>query len=305
MSALPEVSVVAPLYGSHGTLAGFLDALSRQTFRDFEVVLVDSSPGEESARIVSARDEPLVYLRSRERLLPQAARGLGVTRARGRLLVFTDPDVYAEPDWLERLVAARRETGHVVVGALACHGTRWLDRGIHLTKFSKWLPGTAPHPVDMGPTANLLVPRELFERVGGFRGDMLMGDDTLSRDLVASGATLWLETRAVVAHHHLETAAGFLRERFRRGRLFGALRMEHLGGGRGVALLFLAATALPVRLASNLGHAAWHAARTANGASYVATFPVVFAGFSAWLFGEAVAYARALSPSAPRGSVSS
>ncbi|MBK6408063.1 MAG: glycosyltransferase [Holophagales bacterium] len=154
----------------------------------------------------------------------------GVDRSRGRLLVFTDPDVYAAPDWLERLVAAHGETGNVVVGALACHGSRWLDRGIHLCKFSKWLPAGERRPVDMSPTANMLVPAALFDEMGRFHGDMLMGDTTLSRNLLAAGRTLLFEPRAVVAHHHMETLRSFARERWRRRILFGRLRGSWMQG---------------------------------------------------------------------------
>ena len=111
MNGSPDVSVVVAVYLSETTLDGFLDALARQTFRDFETILVDSGPTEACARIVAHRDEPLVYVRSAGRLFPQAARNVGAERSRGRLLVFTDPDVYAAPDWLERLVAAHDETG--------------------------------------------------------------------------------------------------------------------------------------------------------------------------------------------------
>jgi glycosyltransferase involved in cell wall biosynthesis len=300
----PAVSVVVPVYGSEKTLPGFLDALRRQTFRDFEALLVDSSPTEACGKIVAARAEPLTYVRSDRRLLPQAARNVGAERSRGVLFVFTDPDVYAAPDWLERLVASHRETGAAVVGALTCHGSRWLDRGIHLCKFSKWLPGGAPRPVDMGPTASLLVSRADFEASGGFHGDMLMGDTTLSRDLRRAGRTLLLEPRAVVEHHHVERAGAFLRERLDRGVLYGRLRGGWMAGRKGRLAVLLLGSVLPLRLLSNLAHCALHAVRAGEGLVLLATFPVVLAGFSASIAGEAKGYAEALL-GASRGSESS
>ena len=304
MSGGPEVSVVVPVYLSEATLPGFLDALARQTFRDFETILVDSGPTDACERIVSGRAEALAYVRPGGSLLPPAARNAGAERARGTLLVHTDPDVYAAPDWLERLVAAHRETGHVVVGALACHGRRWLDLGIHLCKFSKWLPAGGRRPVDMGPTANVLLPRSLFEEVGRFHGDMLMGDATLSRDLVAVGATLLFEPRAVVDHHHIETLRSFLRERWRRGILFGSLRGGWMRERKAALLVLLLASVAPVRIASNLAHCATHAARSGGLGTFVATLPVVALGFTASILGEAKGYAEVLfGPS--RGSDSS
>lgn len=194
----PLVSVIVPAYDSHATLGGCLAALERQTFRGFEVLVIDSGPNPASARLAAERFPWVRFERSARRLLPHAARNRGVELARGELLVFTDPDIYAPPEWLERLVAAHRATDEPVVGALDCHGERWLDRGIHLCKFSKWLPAPpgAPanaRPVDMSPTANMLVARRHFEAVGGMPGDDFQGDVVLSRRLLAAGHTLWFE----------------------------------------------------------------------------------------------------------------
>ncbi|HVS63108.1 MAG TPA: glycosyltransferase [Thermoanaerobaculia bacterium] len=50
----PRVSVVIPAYRSHATIAGCLAALRQQEYRSFEVVVVDSSPDERTAREVRA-----------------------------------------------------------------------------------------------------------------------------------------------------------------------------------------------------------------------------------------------------------
>lgn len=284
-------SVVVPVYRSQQTLRGCLVALSRQRFPSSEVILVDSSPDGACGEIAAAFPE-VRYLRVHRRMYPQEARNRGSAEARGELLVFTDPDVYPEADWLERLVAAHRRTGHVVVGALACHGCRWLDRGIHLCKFSKWLPGGPPRAIDMSPTANMLLPRSLFVSVGGFPPELFQGDTNLSWEIARRGHVLWLEPSAVVEHHHLSHLRPFLRERYQRGREFAALRMAWRKGGRRSHLAFLLATALPIRLVRNLVLVAGHAWRSGWTRDLLRTLPVVAAGFTATLAGESLTYAR-------------
>jgi cellulose synthase/poly-beta-1,6-N-acetylglucosamine synthase-like glycosyltransferase len=290
----PAVSVIIPAYRSEPTVAGCLAALAAQTFRSHEVLVVDSGPGEETERIVSEGFPWVRYRRSGGRLLPHAARNLGVELARAELLVFTDPDVYARPDWLARLVAGYQATGEVVVGAIECFGERWLDQGIHLCKFSKWLPAQRPRQVDMSPTANMLVSRRHFDAAGGLPGDQLLGDVSLSRRLVAGGRRLWLQPDAVVEHHHLQRLGSFLVERYRRGRLFGELRCATLPPGRGGPLAYLLATVLPIRLPRILALVAMHAARAGRVRQYLSTLPVVAAGHATSLAGEAAIYARRL-----------
>lgn len=292
----PALSVIIPAYDSHGTLAGCLEALRRQTFQDFETVVVDSGPDGTAEGMVPARFPWVRYVRVRHRLYPHAARNHGVEVSRGDLLVFTDPDIYAHPEWLERLLEAHRATGEVIVGALACHGGRWVDQGIHLCKFSKWLPGGPPRPVDMSPTANMLLSRRQFEDAGGLPGTDMLGDVTLSRSLHQNGRRLWFEPRAVVEHHHLQSVKDYLRERYTRGKMYGDLRVGWLAGRRGASLKYLAVTVLPVRLARILGLVALHAWRAGQTSRYAATLPLVAVGHGASLAGEAIAYARRLVP---------
>jgi len=299
-SADPVLSVVIPAYNSHGTLARCLEALERQTFRDFEVVVVDSGPDPESERIARERFAWVRFERSARRLLPHAARNRGIELARSALLVFTDPDCYAHPDWLARLHAAYQRSRGVIVGALACHGKLWRDQAIHLCKFSKWLPGGSPRLVDMSPTANMLISRVDLQTAGGLPGQELLGDVTLSWNLRSAGCSLVFEPGAVVEHHHLQTVRDYLSERYSRGKMFGALRCARLGERRGAALRYLMVTLFPIRLARITALVGSHAWRAGHTGRFLTTLPLVLAGHGASLAGEAVAYMRRLSPARSR-----
>ncbi|MBI4914777.1 MAG: glycosyltransferase [Acidobacteria bacterium] len=294
MSPLPAVSVIAPSYRSQETLPGFLAALRRQTCADFETIVVDSSPDDACERIVSRGFPEVRFERAAQRLLPHAARNRGVAVSRGELLVFTDPDVYPEPDWLDRLLAAHAATGHVIAGALACHGARYVDTAVHFCKFAPFLPGGPERDLDMAPTANLLCSRAAFLRVGAFPADEMQGDVIWSWRAREVGETLRFAPAAVVHHHHFESIPAFLRERQRRGREFAALRAGYLRHGAGRDLFFLLVSALPVRLVRVLALTIGHATRAGALRRLTWTLPLVAAGHEAWLIGESVTYARRL-----------
>jgi glycosyltransferase involved in cell wall biosynthesis len=299
------VSVLVAAYDSHGTLRGLLEALRHQTFGDFETIVVDSGPSPASGEI--CRDFPEVtYLRSDRRLLPQQAREFGLKRARADVIVFTDADVYPDRRWLERALAAHLElNGAPIVGALTCHGTRWLDRGIHLCKFSKWLPAGERRQVDMGPTANLLLSRASYQRCRGLEEDPWLGDVTLSWNLLAQGERLWFEPRAIVAHHHLTGLGAFLRERRVRGEMFSPLLARRNGMEPAAIRRRWLATVLPARLVSNLGHSLRHALGAGQGFAWWLTLPVHAAGWIATLLGEERGLRRLLQVSSPAAAPSS
>jgi GT2 family glycosyltransferase len=286
----PSVSVVIPAYHSDEWIQGCLQALGRQTFRDFEVIVVNSSPGDDTAAI--ARGSDRTYVESPERLLPHAARNRGVEEAGGDLIVFTDPDCCPRPDWLERLLAAHRAGHPVVVGSMGLADPAADTRacGVHLCKFSWLLEGLEPGPRWIGPTANVAYARDVWRAVGPFNGSMFAGDALLSWRAAAAGATPWFEPGARVDHHHGENARDLWRQRLRRGREFGAVRARHedwsRGHAAGRAVLGPCLAAVPlVRAGRDSWRAGW-------GRSFVATLPMQAVGQIAWSLGEAQAHAR-------------
>jgi GT2 family glycosyltransferase len=281
----PRVAVILPAYRSQATALACLAALRAQTWRDFETVVVDSSPDDGTAAAVAAFPE-VRLLRPGGRLLPHAARNLGVAETTGPLLVFSDPDAYARQDWLARLIAAHERTGAVVVGAVACHGRRWRDRGVHLAKYDMWLPGQPPGATTLGPTVNLLCPRPAFEQVGGFPGEWMIGDAVFSWRLARSGYRLHFAPDAVVEHHHLTSARELVRERFARGRELARLRRSdgHWSGRPG--LRPAAVAVLPVRFLKLMARSARHALRAGDLADLAVGWPLAALGHAAWLAGE-------------------
>ena len=84
------------------SLSAPFSALRSQTFSDFEIILINSSPEEETERLVRSEFPEVVFEQSLVHLYPHAARNRGVQLACGSVFVFTDPDCRARPDWLER-----------------------------------------------------------------------------------------------------------------------------------------------------------------------------------------------------------
>jgi cellulose synthase/poly-beta-1,6-N-acetylglucosamine synthase-like glycosyltransferase len=291
-AAAPRVSVVIPAYHSDATIGACLDGLRAQSFQDFEAIVVNSSDETRTGAIAAAHPLAVVFEQSPTRLLPHAARNRGAARARGRILVFTDPDCRPRPDWLERLVAAH-DAGHAVVaGAMGLASERWLERGIHLCKFSWALATSAARPCALVPTANALYGRAAWEAAGPFDDGIFCADALLGWRAARHGFAPWFEPRAVVEHRHPDTLASLWRQRLARGEEFGRVRMALEGWTRARAALHLAAT--PLRALVVLARAGRDAARGGWLGRFVATLPVQVVGQGGWCLGEARAQWRVL-----------
>ncbi len=259
--ASAEVSVVLPAWNSHETVAACLESLRSQTFRQFETIVVDSSPGRETEEIIRSRFGEVRYQRSPRRLLPHAARNLGAGLARGSILAFSDPDCRMSAEWLEVLLHAHRQGHEAAGGAVANLRGGWFEEGVHLAKYGWWLPGGKPGPRLDLPSANVSYSRSLFDRIGPFPEEW-SGDTLLSQRARAAGVVLWFDPLALVFHDHLTDWPKFLRERYARGRDYGLVRpvVERWSRPR-TALRALGApavvpwmTARAVRYAAEAGH---------------------------------------------------
>lgn len=108
MSDLPFISVIIPTYNRSRLLQQTVDTILAQTYprQRWELILVDNGSTDDTARVIAemiARDEHVRGL-TEKRKGAHFARNLGALAARGDLLYFTDDDMLAEPDMLERIV---------------------------------------------------------------------------------------------------------------------------------------------------------------------------------------------------------
>jgi glycosyltransferase involved in cell wall biosynthesis len=103
---MPRVSVIIPAYNAAEHISGALESIFDQTFRDFEVIVVDDGSTDNTKEVVRAFQgkENVRYFYQRNGG-QSSARNLGVREARGEYLAFLDADDLWMPEFLERMVA--------------------------------------------------------------------------------------------------------------------------------------------------------------------------------------------------------
>ncbi|MCB2098524.1 MAG: glycosyltransferase family 2 protein [Parvularculaceae bacterium] len=103
---MPRLSVIIVNYNAGDRLRRCVEHLDRQTFRDFETIILDNGSTDGSLDPVRAKGPAVILDEVGANLGFAAANNRGARRASGDWLVFLNPDAYAAPDWLEQLVAA-------------------------------------------------------------------------------------------------------------------------------------------------------------------------------------------------------
>ena len=118
MNDRPAISVIVAVYKAERYLRKCLDSLRAQTFKDFEVLLVDDGSPDGSGAICDeyAATDSRFRVFHKENGGVSSARQYGTDHARGEYTIHADPDDWVEPDMLAQLYAkAKAEDADMVI----------------------------------------------------------------------------------------------------------------------------------------------------------------------------------------------
>lgn len=174
-------SVVIPLWNKRHTVAATLASALAQTWRDFELIIVDDGSTDGGMEEAARFDDPRIRRLSQANQGPGAARNAAIRAARHDWFAFLDADDLWLPDHLEELDRIRRrfpDTGLIGTKILRSdrHGryrlpARREDRIERVDFFESAVQGTWT-----ATTSSLAIPRRTWAALGGF-GDAPCGQD--------------------------------------------------------------------------------------------------------------------------------
>lgn len=101
---MPKVSVVIPAYNAMAYLPETVESVLRQTFTDFEVLIIDDGSSDNIVQWVSEIVDQRIRLISQENQGLAGAPNTGITQARWEYIAFLDADDLWEPTKLEKQV---------------------------------------------------------------------------------------------------------------------------------------------------------------------------------------------------------
>src|ERR1700749_991871 len=99
---MPRVTILVPVYNGASHLAETLNSLLAQTYKDFELLIIDDGSTDDSAAIIKSFSDPRI------RLIQQENKGLcstlnrGIQEARGEYIARSDHDDISFPHRLDR-----------------------------------------------------------------------------------------------------------------------------------------------------------------------------------------------------------
>ena len=114
----PQISIIVPVYNVEQYLQSCLNSIIAQTYKDWELLLIDDGSPDKSGAICDeyAKKDVRIRVFHKENGGVSSARQKGQDEARGEYTIHVDPDDWIEPSMLEDLyVKAEEENAELVI----------------------------------------------------------------------------------------------------------------------------------------------------------------------------------------------
>lgn len=228
---MKKISLIIPVYNRPGEVEELLETLAAQTFRDFEVVVVEDGSSVTSREVVERYSDRLdISYYFQENGGPASARNTGAVKAKGDFLVIMDSDCLVPPGYFATVQRHIDEEDIMFYGGAdsAAPDFSPLQKAVSYSMTSLFttggIRGNRKSLEKFTPRSfNLGIDKELFRSVGGFAADMRIGEDIdFSYRVAATGVRPVFLPDATVCHKRRTSMRLFFKQVF----IFGTARVN-------------------------------------------------------------------------------
>jgi len=241
----PKYSIVVPVYNRPNEIDELLLSLTNQTFKEFEVIIVEDGSSEPCQSVVSKYSGSIsVQYHAKENTGPGTTRNFGAERSRGEYIIFFDSDCIIPSNYLEEVeheLNAKpvdafggpdraHESFSPIQKAINYSMTSFLTTG-GIRGGKERLDKFYPRSFNMG------VSRQVFEETKGFSALRFGEDIDFSLRIIRAGFSTRLFPRAWVYHKRRTDFRKFFRQVYNSGIARINLNILHPGTLKLVHLL--------------------------------------------------------------------
>lgn len=172
-----KFSIIIPTYNRNRELSDLLESLTYQTYKEFEIVVIDDSPQNEKIDISNYYN--IKYIKNERNLGAAESRNIGVSFARGEWLVFLDDDDRFDNDKLSILDKYINIECNFIY-----HPIKWImvnERSSYITHPEKDTNNLTFDRMliqnQIGGTPGYVIKKNLFLNLGGFNNNLKALED--------------------------------------------------------------------------------------------------------------------------------
>lgn len=106
---MPTISIVIPAYNAARTILATLESVQKQTFSDFEIIVINDGSTDQTVELLSTVEDPRLKVFSYGNGGLPVARNRGISQSTGAFITFLDADDLWTEDKLELQLAALQQ----------------------------------------------------------------------------------------------------------------------------------------------------------------------------------------------------
>lgn len=128
-----SVSVILPAYNSSSFIGETIDSVLNQTFKNFELIVVDDGSTDKTKEIIEEfikKDERVKYFYQKNSGGPSKPKNFGISKAKGKYIAFLDHDDIWISDKLEKQLSSFKENKSNNLGIVSCYVKTFEDEDI-------------------------------------------------------------------------------------------------------------------------------------------------------------------------------
>lgn len=171
MSDMPKISIITPTYNSEKTISGTIDALLRQTFSDFEYIVIDGVSKDNTIKKIESYIPLFEEKGVKVTIVSEPDKGVydamnkGVSLAKGQLVGITNSDDWYEDNALEAMWNKYTD-GKVNQSNSMIYGIERVWKGDKIYNLQR--RGAAFISESVLPHSTLFVSKAVYDKHGGY-----------------------------------------------------------------------------------------------------------------------------------------
>lgn len=155
-----KFSIIVPTFDRLKLLDNCIRSLLSQDYpkNKYEVIIIDDGSTDNTANIVESfkKKHSNVRYYKIKNSGPAIARNLGLKKAKGNFIAFTDDDCTVEKEWLRKIeIAFNKSNADAVGGSIVNPTNRYIAWAQYILNLSSWFPGGKEKSVQVIPTGNV------------------------------------------------------------------------------------------------------------------------------------------------------
>lgn len=221
MVALKKVSIVVPVLNEEKTLEACLKSIKGNSYKNKELIVIDNGSTDGSQKIARKYADKF-FIEKKKGIV--FAKNLGIKKASGEFIAFTDADCIVSKDWLKELISCFKDNSIASAGGPNLTPKDDSDFSHHVGKTIELLSFLGAEygsrekknaEVKHNPGCNVIYRKGVLKELRGFNRGMISNEDPeLDYRIREKGFKLMFNPKAIVWHYRKGSYKKFFRQAF-------------------------------------------------------------------------------------------